>query len=150
MAFTSGRRRVFPASTKKVRATAWAIMSAPAQEPTAADAHSVAAVLRPRTSMPCFMMTPAPRKPIPDTTYGDHPYRAFFCGQVHREIDKGGRTHGDQYIGPQTGGPLPVLPLGADQGAENERRDEADQRIDEIGALECREKPHVRLDRLEK
>jgi len=38
------------------------------QDPTAADAHSVAAVLRPRTSMPCFMMTPAPRKPIPDTT----------------------------------------------------------------------------------
>ena len=68
MALTSGRSRVLPASTKTVSAAAWATMSAPAQEPTAADAHSVAAVLRPRTSMPCFMMTPAPRKPMPETT----------------------------------------------------------------------------------
>ena len=68
MALTSGRSRVLPASTNTVSAAACATMSAPAQEPTAAEAHSVAAVLSPRTSMPCFMMTPAPRKPMPDTT----------------------------------------------------------------------------------
>jgi len=42
--------------------------TAPAQAPTAAEHHSVAAVLRPQTLLPCFMMTPAPRKPTPDTT----------------------------------------------------------------------------------
>ena len=68
MALTSGRSRVLPASTNTVSAAAWATMSAPAQAPTAADPHSVAAVLRPRTFMPSFMMTPAPRKPIPETT----------------------------------------------------------------------------------
>ena len=81
---------------------------------------------------------------------GDHPHRAFGAGQMHREIDEGGRADRDQYIGAQTGGALPVLPLGADQRAEHERREQADQRVDEIGDLECREKPHVRLDKLEK
>jgi hypothetical protein len=42
MAFTNGRSRVLPARMNTVSAAAWANMSAPAQEPTAADAHSVA------------------------------------------------------------------------------------------------------------
>ena len=36
--------------------------------PTAAEHHSVAAVLRPEMCTPSFMMTPAPRKPMPETT----------------------------------------------------------------------------------
>jgi hypothetical protein len=40
---------------------------APAKAPTAAVAHSVAAVFNPVTEDPCFMITPAPRKPIPVT-----------------------------------------------------------------------------------
>jgi len=68
IAFTSGRSRVLPASTNIVSAVAWASISAPAQLPTAAEAHNVAAVLRPRTLVPSFMMTPAPRKPMPETT----------------------------------------------------------------------------------
>ena len=68
MAFTSGRNSVFPASTNTVSATDCATMSAPAQDPTAADAHKVAAVLRPRTFMPSFMIAPAPKNPMPDTT----------------------------------------------------------------------------------
>ena len=36
--------------------------------PPTALAQSVAAVLRPRTWVPSFMITPAPRKPIPETT----------------------------------------------------------------------------------
>jgi hypothetical protein len=42
---------------------------APASAPTAAVAHSVAAVFSPVTDMPCFMMTPAPRKPMPVTIW---------------------------------------------------------------------------------
>jgi len=34
----------------------------------AAEPHKVAAVFRPRTFSPSFMMVPAPRKPTPDTT----------------------------------------------------------------------------------
>ena len=40
---------------------------APANAPTAAVAHSVAAVFSPVTDEPCFMITPAPRKPMPVT-----------------------------------------------------------------------------------
>jgi hypothetical protein len=68
IAFTNERSRVLPASTNNVSAADCATMSAPAQDPTAADAHSVAAVLRPRTFMPSFMIAPAPRKPMPETT----------------------------------------------------------------------------------
>ncbi len=40
----------------------------PDKTPTAAEHQSVAAVFNPQTLLPSFMMTPAPRKPIPDTT----------------------------------------------------------------------------------
>src|SRR3954465_2302379 len=142
MALTSGRSMVLPAITNTVSAAAWAIMSAPAQEPTAAEAHSVAAVLSPRTSMPCFMMTPAPRKPIPETDVGDHPHRAVGAGQVHGEIDEGGGADRDQHVGTQARGALPVLPLGADQRAQHEGREQADQRVREVSDLEGRQKPH--------
>lgn len=68
IAFTSGRSRVLPAMTRAVSSTPSASMSAPVQQPTAAEHHNVAAVLSPRTFMPSFMITPAPRKPTPDTT----------------------------------------------------------------------------------
>ena len=44
---------------------------------------------------------------------------------------------------PTPRGPLPVLPLGTDQGAQNERRRQADQRVEEINGLEGGEKPHA-------
>ena len=69
MAFTNGRNNVLPAITNSVSAVDCAIMSAPAQHPTAADAHKVPAVLRPRTFIPSFMIAPAPKNPMPDTTY---------------------------------------------------------------------------------
>ncbi len=68
MALTRGRSRVLPPSTNSVSSAACATMSAPAQHPTAAEAHSVAAVLRPLTFMPSFMIAPAPRNPMPETT----------------------------------------------------------------------------------
>ena len=40
---------------------------APAAMPTAATAHRLAAVVRPRTLTPYLRIAPAPRKPIPDT-----------------------------------------------------------------------------------
>ena len=72
-------------------------------------------------------------------------YRAFGRLQMHRKIDEGGRTDGDQHIGAQARGPLPVLPLGANQGAQNERRGQADQGVEEIGDLEGRQEAHVGL-----
>ena len=57
-----------PAKTKAATSTASPFCPAPANAPTAAQAHKVAAVFSPLTCAPSFMMTPAPRKPIPDTT----------------------------------------------------------------------------------
>ena len=57
------------AKTNNVPSNASRIRSAPAQAPTAAEAHNVAAVLRPRTLPSSRMITPAPKKPIPETTY---------------------------------------------------------------------------------
>ena len=37
--------------------------------PIAAQTQSVAAVVSPRTEKPCRMIAPAPRKPIPVTTW---------------------------------------------------------------------------------
>ena len=68
IAFTRGRSSVFPASTATVTRAASMARSAPAKAPTAAEHHRVAAVLRPCTFMPSFMITPAPRKPMPEIT----------------------------------------------------------------------------------
>jgi hypothetical protein len=40
-------------------------------------------------------------------------------------------------------GALPVLPFGADQGAQNERRRQADQRVEKIGRLEGGQESHA-------
>ena len=68
MAFTSGRSAVLQASTVSITSTASKGRSAPQNAPTAAEHQRVAAVLRPRTFMPSFMITPAPRKPMPEIT----------------------------------------------------------------------------------
>ena len=62
---------------------------------------------------------------------------------MHRKIDEGGSTNRDQHVGAQARGALPVLPLGADQGAENERRRQADQRVEEISGLEGGKELHA-------
>ena len=41
----------------------------PLSVPTAAAHHRVAAVVSPRTLKPSLKITPAPRKPMPDTTW---------------------------------------------------------------------------------
>src|SRR5450830_22527 len=69
MLLTIGRSNVLAASTNSVPSSASRIRSAPAQAPTAAEAQRVAAVLSPRTLPSSRMITPAPRKPMPDTTY---------------------------------------------------------------------------------
>ena len=50
-------------------ATANAYMPAPTDTPMAATTQSEAAVVSPRTLIPWRMIAPAPRKPIPETTY---------------------------------------------------------------------------------
>jgi hypothetical protein len=69
---------------------------------------------------------------------------------MHCEIDEGRRTHCDQHVGAQAGTAQPVLPLGADHGAEHERPAEADQRVEKIGRLEGFEKAHVALIKRER
>ena len=68
MRLTTGRSKVLLASTKSVARPASATRLAPAQAPTAAEPHSVAAVFSPVMLAPSFMMAPAPRKPTPETT----------------------------------------------------------------------------------
>jgi hypothetical protein len=61
---------------------------------------------------------------------------------MHGEVDKGRRANGDQHIGTQARGALPVLPLRTDQCAEYKRRGQADQRVEKIVNLEGGQKPH--------
>ena len=55
--------------TSAVVATANSYMPAPTATPIAATTQSEAAVVSPRTLIPYLMIAPAPRKPIPETTY---------------------------------------------------------------------------------
>src|SRR5205823_2546998 len=64
-----GRSRTFTPTTTAVPAAATAYNPAPDRAPTAAEHHSVAAVLRPRTLRPSRRITPAPRNPMPDTIW---------------------------------------------------------------------------------
>jgi hypothetical protein len=73
---------------------------------------------------------------------GNHAHRTISTGQVHGEVDEGRRANGDQHVGAQARGALPILPLRTDQGAEHKRRGQADQRVDEIVNLEGGQKPH--------
>jgi len=95
-------------------------MSAPAQAPTAAEKADA-------------------RHHI-----GDHAHAAVGAGQMIGEIDEGRCAHRDQHIGAQAGAALPVLPLGADQGAEHEGREQADQCVKEIIELERMQESHER------
>lgn len=60
-------RRVLVTRIKPVSKAASAIMSEPAQAPMAAEHQRVAAVLRPLMFPLSFMMTSAPKKPMPET-----------------------------------------------------------------------------------
>ncbi len=68
MRLTTGRSSVLAASTKPQPRIASSSRLAPAAQPTPAEPHSVAAVLMPRTLPSSRMITPAPRKPTPETT----------------------------------------------------------------------------------
>ncbi|KAG0900853.1 hypothetical protein G6F32_017342 [Rhizopus arrhizus] len=68
MRFTTGRNSVLAASTKIAAITASGSSLMPAHAPTAAEPHRVAAVFRPDTCAPSFMIAPAPRKPTPEIT----------------------------------------------------------------------------------
>jgi hypothetical protein len=58
------------------------------------------------------------------------------------EVNEGGGPDRDEDIGPQPRAALPVLALGADQRAKQERNQQADERIDEIEQLECVQESH--------
>jgi hypothetical protein len=67
--FSSGSRKVSTsrASTSVIRAACH--MPAPMDRPRPATNHIVAAVVRPFTLLPILMKAPAPRKPMPETTW---------------------------------------------------------------------------------
>src|SRR5258708_36454952 len=97
MALTSGRSKMLPPSTKIVSNAAWATISAPAQHPTAAEAHSVAAVLRPLIFIPSFMITPGTEKAYSRDHIGDHANAALRSRQVICKIDKRRRSDGNEH-----------------------------------------------------
>ena len=68
MAAPIGRSIMLASMMAVAPIAAAASMPEPHNVPTAADAHSVAAVLSPDTDTPCLRITPAPRKPMPDAT----------------------------------------------------------------------------------
>src|SRR5216684_2110810 len=145
---TSGRRKVFPARMKAVSSAASASRSAPEKAPTAAELHRVAAVFRPRTFTPSFMMTPAPRNSDAGDHVGDHLDCAGVAAEPHAKVDEGRCPYRDQHVGAQSRGALAVLPFRTDQHPEQERRYQAGRRIEEfqrIEGLNCRHANRAQL-----
>ncbi len=68
MIWTIGLNSVLADKIKAVANIASIIKSAPAAAPTAAEHHKVAAVFKPWMLPSWRIMTPAPKKPIPETT----------------------------------------------------------------------------------
>src|SRR5580704_15157470 len=69
MSRTNGRRNRFVRTTNPAVIPLAASCPAPAKVPTIAEHQSVATVLRPVTLIPSRRITPAPRKPTPETTW---------------------------------------------------------------------------------
>ena len=65
----TGRMKMFAPTTASTPTAASTYSPAPAREPIAAAHQSVAAVLRPRMLSPSRRITPAPRNPMPETTW---------------------------------------------------------------------------------
>src|SRR5260370_4999650 len=133
---TIGRRKVFPARMKAVSSAASAGRSAPEKAPTAAELHRVAAVFRPRTFMPSFMMTPAPRNSDAGDHVGDHLDCAGVAAQPHAKVGEGRCPYRGQHVGAQSRGALAVLPLRTDPHPEQERRYQAGRRMKEFQRIE--------------
>jgi hypothetical protein len=113
-------------------------MSAPAQAPTAAEAHSVAAVLR------LLHDDASTEEADAGHHVSDHVDAAVIPVEMHGEIDERRGADSHQHVGTQARGALAILPFRADQGGEDEGDAEADHSVDEIGGLECRQEFHGR------
>jgi len=64
-----GRKQTFAAMTATAPVTAEPYIPYPASVPIVAEHHNVAAVFSPVMFSPLRRITPAPRNPIPETTY---------------------------------------------------------------------------------
>src|SRR6202012_114478 len=80
---------------------------------------------------------------------GDHADAAVGAGQMIGEIDESCCTYRHQHVGAQPGAALPILPLGTDQRAQHEGREQADQRVEKIIELEGMDEFHGALIRIE-
>ena len=69
-------------------------------------------------------------------------FEAVRSGKLHGQIDKGRCADRNQHVGSQPRRAQAILPFGPDQRAEHKRRRQADERIEEIVGLECRQKAH--------
>jgi hypothetical protein len=67
---------------------------------------------------------------------GDDLGSAGIAIEVLADVHKSGSAHRHQHMGAQAAAALAVLALGPDQGAEHERRGQADQRVEEVVELE--------------
>ncbi len=104
--------------------------------PIAAVIQIVAAVVRPRTMSRRMKITPAPRKPTPETTWAAIRDGSRFTSLPstfekaepgHEREDRGPGSH--QGVRPDTGALLPQLPLDTDQHRQHER----DQQQEKLG-----------------
>src|SRR5215469_13568136 len=101
MALTSGRSKVLPASTKPVKAIASKARSAPAQAPTAAEHHNVAATL--------LHDHACAKKAYTCDDIRDDLRGTDVTVQVHTDVHEGRSAHGDQRMRSQTAAALSVL-----------------------------------------
>ena len=75
-------------------------------------------MLSPRTLRPSRKITPAPRKPIPETRLCRYPSWTGIAGDKSGENHKSRRSQGDQRVGAQAGDAIAPLAFEADDGAE--------------------------------
>ena len=97
----------------------------PASTPIAPVLQMLAAVLRPRTLRPSRMITPAPRKPMPLTTWAAMRVTLTSLSSNSGRIEAG-RTECDHRVGGHAGRALSPLSLETDQRTEAEGRHQAD------------------------
>ena len=115
---------------------------APAAMPTADVAHRLAAVVRPRITMPSLRIAPAPRKPMPDTIWAairvgsiGAPVRAR-AEAVGRQDREQRRPDGDEHVRPQPGGMAVDLALESDGETERRRQREPDREVELEGEID--------------
>lgn len=122
-----GRRQTLAAITPMAPVTAEPYIPYPARVPSAAEHHSVAAVLSPVIFRPSRRITLAPKNPIPETICPA--MRKLSSGPERRKHDEHRSARSDERVRSQAGHALPPLAFRADQRAENQSEQQPDRKV---------------------